>query len=284
MSFENYERSRNRGEPINLLLFEYGGENIVRMGFTDFEQPITHDGVTFNPEPFRRGALNSSGTLDKATLNLDTDKDSPIAELFRVYPPSTPVRISILQGHADDPDRQFFVVWTGRVLNAKWNDSVVTLSCEPIATSLRRPGLRRRYQLACPHVLYGPICRANKARATIATTLTASANGVRAVTVNFTPNVEQVRLLRNGTFEWITNEGNLESRSILSIQAVSGQPTRLVLSGIVMGLGSGQQVNLVYGCGHDLNDCQNVHENTPNYGGMPWIPTKNPFGKYSPYY
>lgn len=284
MSFQVYERSRNKGEPINLFLFEYGVEAPIRIGFTDFEQTVLHDGVQYNPEAIRRASLNSSGTLDKATLNIDTDKDSPIAELFRIYPPSTPVRITILQGHADDVDKQFLVVWTGRVLNAKWNDSMVTLSCEPIATSLRRPGLRRRYQIACPHVLYGPICRANKAAATIPTTLAESVSGARAVQVTATLDETMARRLRNGTFEWVTSDGNTEARTILSVQVDGLLPPRLILSGIVVGLPSGYPVNLVYGCGHSLDDCERVHNNLPNYGGMPWIPTKNPFGKYSPYY
>lgn len=284
MSFLNYERSRNRGEPINLFMFEYGAETPIRMGFTDFERTIIHDGVHFNPEAIQRASLNSSGTLDKSTLNIDTDKDSPIAELFRVYPPSSPVRITILQGHADDVDQQFLVVWTGRVLNAKWNNSEVTLSCEPIASSLRRPGLRRRYQISCPHVLYGPICRANKEASTISTTLAESVNGGRVVAVHAQLSIGQIGRLRNGTFEWMTPDGNREARTILSTQVTESQPPRLILSGVVMGLASGYQVNLVYGCGHNLSDCETVHGNLPNYGGMPWIPTKNPFGKYSPYY
>lgn len=284
MSFVNFERSRNRGEPINLFLFEYGQENTIRLGFTDFEQPITHDGVTYNPDAIQRASVNASGTLDKQMLNIDTDKDSPIAELFRIYPPSSPVRVTILQGHADDIDKQFLVIWTGRVLNAKWNNSEVQLSCEPIASSLRRPGLRRRYQHACPHVLYGPVCRANKAASTVTATLAESISGARVALVNGLLNEIQTQWLRNGTLEWLTPEGNLEARTILSVHVAESQPIRLVLSGVVLDLPSGHQVNLVYGCGHNLTDCETIHANLPNYGGMPWIPTKNPFGKYSPYY
>ena len=35
-----------------------------------------------------------------------------------------------------------------------------TLKCEPIASSLKRPGLRARYQLLCRHVLYSSGCGA----------------------------------------------------------------------------------------------------------------------------
>ena len=40
MSFKDFEESRDRGEPINLFLFEYGPGVEHRLGLSDFEQPI----------------------------------------------------------------------------------------------------------------------------------------------------------------------------------------------------------------------------------------------------
>jgi len=283
MSFSVFERSRNRGHPVNLFLFEYGSTPNARIGITNAEQPILHDGVQYIPHPMDRDTIKASGNLDKAALTVRTERDSPVAELFRVYPPSQPVRLTIFQGHLNDPDQQFLVAWTGRVLSVKWEKSEALLNCEPIATSLRRPGLRRRYGPVCPHVLYGPICRANKEAATISTTMRQAANGVRLVSIMYTPNEAMTNRLRNGTFEWTVAEtGSLESRLILAIKVENNIAT-LTLSGIVRNLPQGHPVNLVLGCNHQLGDCENVHNNVPNFGGMPWIPTKNPYGKYSPY-
>lgn len=282
MTFESIESSRDLGQPINLFLFEYGTAATARIGITNGEQPVTFNGVRFTPEPMDRDTLKSSGTLDLSTLAVNTRRDSDVAELFRIYPPGQPVRLTIYQGHADDPDQQFLVCWTGRVLSVKWEDSQAVLNCEPVATSLRRPGLRRRFSPVCPHVLYGPICRADKAASTIGTTMRAAANGVRSVQIMYVADDAMVTRLRNGTFEWTSKAGNLEARMILSVVSDSGVTT-LTLGGLVRDLVAGDAVNLVMGCNHQMTDCGDLHANLPNYGGMPWIPTKNPYGKYSPY-
>lgn len=283
MSFTEFETSRDRGEPLNLFLFQYGPDAAHRLGMTDAEQPIVFDGTSYIPEPMSRDTLKASGTLDKSMLEIRTDRDNPVAELFRIYPPSQVVRLSIFQGHRDDPERQFLVVWTGRVLNVKWEGSECRFSCEPIATSLRRPGLRRRYQIACPHILYGPICRANKEAATSPATVVTANDGSRSMVVNYTLNGDDLRTFRGGTVEWTTPDGLRESRTILRLQG-EGARTTLTLGGIIRQLPAGYTVNLVRGCGHNLDDCGNLHQNLPNYGGMPWIPSKNPIGRYSPYY
>ena len=283
MSFEEFEESRDRGEPINLFLFEYGPSIEHRLGLTDFEQPILFNGLTYQPQPADRGTIKASGTLDKSELELRTDRENPIAELFRIYPPSQTVRVTIYQGHADDPAKQYLVVWTGRVLNVKWEQSECRLSCEPISTSLRRPGLRRRYQFSCPHVLYGSMCQASKAAATKYATLAEPAEGSRKVKVNYTLAEDELRTYRGGTVEWTTPSGLSESRTILGIEG-DGNLTTFVLSGIVRELLVGGQVALVKGCAHNMDDCGKLHNNILNYGGMPWFPTKNPIGSYSPYY
>lgn len=282
MSFDLYEKSYYHGEPVNLFLFEYGLGVTVRLGITDAEEPIEHDGVVFEPRPLQRAPINASGTLDKTTLEIRTDRESEVAELFRVHPPSNTVRLTILQGHMDDPDKEFLVIWTGRVLNVKWESSSATLTCEPIATSLRRPGLRRRYQIACPHVLYGPICRANKEAATTDTRLVEAVGMSRQVKVQQVLADNFLKAHLGGTMEWV-KDGQIEMRTI--VQIVSDESgSVLTLTGVVRDLSDNHPVQLVMGCGHNLEDCANLHNNLPNYGGMPWIPTKNPFGKYSPYY
>ncbi len=283
MSFEGYEESRALGEPLNLYLFEYGPSQSHRMGLTDGEQTFAFEGVQYRPEPVQRGNINASGTLDRAALEIKCDRECEVAELFRIYPPSQPVRLTVYQGHQDDPARQFLVCWTGRVLNVRWENSEAILMCEPISTSMLRPGLRRRYQIACPHILYGPMCRANKAAATSAATVNTAADGVRQLKVNYTLNATDLRTMRGGTVEWTTPDGLLEARTVLAVQAV-GSVATFVLSGIVKAMPQGYPVNLVRGCGHNLDDCGSLHNNLPRYGGMPWIPTKNPVGNYSPYY
>src|SRR5690606_25380278 len=134
--------------------------------YTDAETAVVFEGITYVPIPISRSAVKASGTLDKSALKVSVPINAEIAELFRIYPPAQVVTLVIRQGHIGDPDSEFLVHWSGRVLSTERKDSECEFSCEPIATSMRRTGLRRHYQIGCPHVLYGPRCRASKALAT----------------------------------------------------------------------------------------------------------------------
>ena len=106
-----------------------------------------------------------SGTLDKAAMEVRMTLNVPLAEHFRVYPPTQTVNLTIFQGHLSDTATQFLVAWTGRVISSKRTDNELIITCEPISTSMKRVGLRRHYQYSCMHVLYGSWCKANKAAA-----------------------------------------------------------------------------------------------------------------------
>src|SRR5690606_35631557 len=115
---------------------------------------------------------------------------------------------------------------------------------------------------SCPHVLYGPMCQANKAAATKYATLAAPADGSRKIVVNYTLGEDEVRTYKGGMVEWHTPDGLSESRSILTVEG-NGTQTTLTLSGIVRDLPVGGQVALVKGCAHDLADCGTLHNNLP---------------------
>jgi hypothetical protein len=242
-------------------------------GYTDAEQEIVLDNITYAPIPIMRDPISASGTLDKSRLSLRMKRDVEFAELFRVYPPTQPVVLIILQGHLSDPDDpdEFLVCWTGRVLSVGREGDECVVSCEPISSSLRRPGLRRHYQLGCPHVLYGDQCRANKAAATTAGVV-ASISGTY-VTLNPGWNgLFSASDFIEGTMEW-TVESGIERRKILSISG-----NTLLLSGLIRDLLVGGGVSTVLGCNHQTSHCSGLHNNILNFGGCPWIPTKNPIG------
>lgn len=269
MSYEDLDESRKRGSPVNLFLFTYGPGETDYYAYTDAERSITHDDVVYEPAPIERGNLRSSGNLDKAALEIESARDIALAELFRVYPPSQVVTVIILEGHTLDPDGEYVVVWTGRVINAERKNSRAVYTCESVATSMRRPGLRRHYQYMCPHYLYGPQCRANKAAATVAGTVSAVTGAVVTLTDGW-ETAERKALYVGGMLEWTGDDDQAEMRTILTVVG-----NVLTLSGIARGLAISDAVSVVRGCDHKMTGC-NLHSNINNYGGMPWIPTKNP--------
>lgn len=284
MTFANYEESRDDGGVLQAFLFRDGTQDYAYTNHTQ-ELTISHGAplgdITYFPIPIQRDNINSNGTLDKSSLKIGMDIGADLAELFRVYPPSNVVTLTIFEGHADDPDSEFLAVWAGRIVTAGREGSELVVSGEPIATQLRRPGLRRNYQYGCPHALYGSQCGASKAAATVAGAV-ASVSGTQ-VTLNagwegaFNP----AKFLR-GMAEWTNDDGQTERRSIIRI---SGDV--LTLSGIPKDLAATDSIDLVLGCNHKAfapdGDCQALHDNIQNFGGQPWIPIKNVINS-NPYY
>lgn len=272
MSFENIETSRELGEPIELYLFRYGDSPDHYFAFNDGEQSVERTPITYRPVPIKRTAIAISGTLDKAALTVHVPSNSGVPELFRVYAPSSVVTLEIFQGHTNDPDDEFLLCWSGRVINCRWVGREALLTCEPSTTSLKRTGLRRNYQYGCPHALYDPdTCRASEAAAT--TSAIAQVIEGNVVTCSVSGNNDYA----GGKLKWTQGNNRKEIRTI--VRVIDG---KLVLSGIPIGLTVGMDVEMVKGCDHSLNGCVK-HNNVLNYGGMPWIPLKNPLSNSSPF-
>lgn len=267
MTFASYENSRSLGQPDTLYRFTVGD---TVYAYTDAEETRIFQSTEYEPIPIERDQVSSSGTLDKANMKITVPTSAGIAEIFRIFPPSDVVGVTVFQGHAEDDE--FNAVFTGRVLGCSRAMSKATLSCEPVITSMRRPGLRRRYMRGCMHALYGDKCRLNRAAFTVNATIT----GVDGAYLTFGNGW-------NGSFAAERFRGgvasvNGEQRTIISVMG-----NTLLVSGVVPGLAAGGTAALSLGCEHNMDACT-AFGNILNYGGQPWIPSKNPFSSENQFY
>lgn len=285
--FGAYEGSQQDGQPIQLFKFIWGENDDDYYGYTDHVESVTlEDGTVFVPVPIERGNIDSNGTLDKSTLKINTSVGTEVAEIFRVYPPPQVVSLIIRQGHVGDVDEEFVVIWAGRIVSAHREHDKLVMNGEPVSTSLRRPGLRRNYQIGCPLVLYSigaGLCNADKASATVSGTVSAITGALVTLTAGWQGAFAPAKFL-GGMLEWLTASGNTDRRTIIRITG-----DVLSLSGLPQGLAVSDAVDVVLGCNHQAftdsgGDCQALHNNLPNYGGDPWIPLKNPIGTFNNYY
>lgn len=241
---------------------------ITPFAYTDAVRPFEFQGIEYQPVPITCGKVNASGKLDKSQFEVRLPRTAEIADLFRVYPPSQPVTLIVRQGNLNDDDREFLVAWAGRVLSSKREGNEIVFVCEPTSSSLRRPGLRRTYQIGCPHALYGAGCHAPKNP--VSTTVAA----ISPNTITFSPGwhgaLSPEKFL-NGIVEWDTSEGTREIRRVLRITGDTA-----TLAGVLTGLGVGDSVSVLLGCNHTVSDCLNLHNNIHNFGGCPTIPLQNP--------
>lgn len=274
MSFDQLETSRDSGEPIELYRFSIGQSGAVSFAYCDSDVAVTVSTTVYEPMFINRQAIVASETLDKADLEVRVPEDSDLAALFLTAPPADVVALTIFRCHWDEAAGQVTspqTIWVGRVLGCSREGFEAKLTCEPVATSLRRVGLRRHYQYMCPHVLYGAACgAASGSHRIVATPTTFDA---RSITY---PGVLSEQYV-GGVVTWQPVGRPVERRTILQ-RSVSGGSTVFVLAGGVRDLSQGQETELFLGCRHTLEDCRDVFNNAQNYGGMPFIPTQNPHG------
>lgn len=235
--------------------------------FTSADEPIEHGGAIWQTAPIRRGNLMQSQELGRAQLRLTVPRSFPVADLFRVAPPAAPISLTVrsLAG----------VLWIGRVISAEWSELTATLVCETAWSAVKRDGGGRRFGYQCPYVVYGPECAAVAADMRVsATVLSVSGASVEAAAFSAHPD----GWFDGGYLEWVDSAGTPHRRYIV---AHAGATVSLAQQ--APSLAAGMSATALPGCDHTLDTCDGKFDNAENFGGFPWIPTKNPIGGSSIY-
>lgn len=257
----------------------FNGGDLGVMAFCDGEKPITRAGITYQPWPIKHSAISTSGSLDKSDLKITLALGTDLDDLFIAFPPSQVLNVTIFEGHmGSEPTRSNFPAkWIGRMVGATYETNELTADCAPVSSMLRRPGLRRAYQVGCPHVLYGEQCRAIKRAATY--TRAVAAIGPNRVTLDDDITLGVNQQIAGGIIEWTDPEtGRSEVRTIARKNGLI-----LVIRGTLRGLAPGVSVKISRGCNHRMSGC-NAFGNILNYGGQPFIPRDNPLSSKSQFY
>lgn len=271
MSFRIIETSQQSALP--LLLFEFRrGSNVWR--YTTDTNSVDAFGETWDPSSITLGTVSQTNEPSRDRLGLSLPNSNPFAATFLGLMPQEVSSVTVFRGHATDPDLEWTVYWKGRVAGVVADDERVMIDCEPVFASLKRAGLSARYQSACRHALYQQGCNANKAD--FAVEVSVSAIDGKTVTYSSVAAIEDDYLV-GGMIE-------LSAGDVTFI--VSHTATTLFLirpfPALVEALAQSSPVPVtatVYpGCDHSPGTCSDRFNNAANYGGFPFIPSKNPFG------
>lgn len=270
MTFNALEISEQSGEPRELYDFQVGVQSFT---YTSADTDTVWLTDTYTAAQIDRTEIEETEEISRNDLSITCPRNLPIAELFRVAPPSDVVMLQLFKLHVGDTERK--LIWAGRVLGCNFEGVKAVLSCESIYTSMRRPGLRRQYQRSCPHVLYGGKCGVSD----VAYKLTKTVLSVSGATINFVvPEISPLGdgYLAGGFIRWE------ESAGVYAMRAIRSHVGDVItITHPIPGLGAGATPDLYPGCDHTLDTCNSKFANSVNYGGMPYIPAKNPFGPSS---
>lgn len=264
MTYDARETGLQTGQPVELYEFRHG-TTLYRYTSADTDQVF--DSATYAAAPMSRNAIEATHEMARGALKIDCARTLPLLDLFMPLPPGDVITVTVRRFHRGDAESA--VIWMGRVLNVSWDGLRANIHCESIYTSIKRPGLRRMYQKQCPHVLYSANCGVNRAAYKVTRTVQSIAG--LAITFDDMGSFAAGRFA-GGYVEWSGGGANVERRAIRDhsggVITVNFQP---------VGLSVGATVDIYPGCDHTTATCNSKFDNVLNYGGMPYIPGKNPF-------
>lgn len=267
--------SRNRSTPVYAYRVTYGPDGDIR--FTNSEAPVVIDGLRYDRYPGKHGNINASASLDNSSVTVESSRNNPLTELFRTSSPEYIVNIQILRGELGS--EEFTPIWHGRIVNFARKGAKVLFTCDPVSTQMRRPGLRRNYQVGCPLLLYGPECRVDRSKYEYPATVNFIENSQVVLINGWLPEQHAAHRFLGGLLIWYKDGGE-----ILRQLVANSDNNTWTVDGIPEDLQSGDEVVLALGCPHTLNACRDTFDNTLNYGGQPWIPLDNPLGPQNNFY
>lgn len=274
MSYDIIAKSVDDARPIELYQISYSGN---RWYYTSADREMTVDGITYVPAVVDHDSIDQAADVFTNGLTVKFERNVAFASLFNPAPPSEIVYITILAANYL-VDGEYIVFWKGKILNVEWSGAWIELTTQSNYSSLQQQGLRRRYSRNCPFALYGAACKAS-ANAHRDDT---SVIGIDGLYVTLSAAIGKPDdYYAGGYITWINNaQGNQEKRMVRNSAGSTG---RLYLSSFPIDLANGDPVSAYAGCDHTIATCESKFDNEKNYGGTPYIPTKNPFNGSSVY-
>lgn len=266
MSIQTIEISRWLGRPVEL--YRFTRQHLAWL-YTSTDQPVSVGGETFMPLAITRDGIRESYERQKRNLKLTLPVTAEVAANWRPFPPADTVGITVLALHRGEAETE--VQWMGRVVQPRYTDTTLELTCSPGSGANRPRGLQLRFQRSCCLALYSQgvgMCNLDPADFAEPATLTSVSGNVISAT-------EWAALppgrLAGGFVRWEAASGLVERRSITAHVGAA-----LHLHYGAEDLAPGLEVTAHHGCAHNYADCS-AKGNGPNYGGCPNLPQKNPF-------
>lgn len=270
MSYLLRDRSVEDATPIELFKFIGTGGNHY-YNDSDVAQTVINDDdeeELYLPLNIERGAIELTNvTTDNSTMDISVPVDCDLAQLFALRDSPDRLDVEVYRQHVGDAELE--LVWKGYTTGFSVSDRTATISTgNVIQTALQSLLNSVYYQLACNHVLYDARCKAVRADHTTYSTVAGISADEMQVTVE-ADGVENNDLRAGELIVDRTGERRFVMGNSADVISISHPFVDIEVS---------DSVTMVKGCVHNIGDCDGKFDNIPNYGGFPYIPTKNPLG------
>lgn len=281
MTYASIETSASEGRPYYLYQF-VEGDQVWR--FTSRAEDWTSAGpggetITWAAAAVAHGDVVQTSEIERARLELTWPVSHAFARRFLAPMSNTPTTLTLFRGH-EQVLGETVAHWKGRVVGAEVEGPRILLQAESVFSTLRRAGVRAKYQRLCRHALYGRGCGLNIALHWYSGPATSAA----ASTVIIPEAADHPDgWFRGGVLRWGAQLGFITghagatltlSRPMPELIAAVAAPQTDPQTGDPLPV----LVDIAPGCDLRAATCATRFGNLLNFGGFPEIPGRNPLG------
>ena len=281
MTYTTIESSTAEGRPYYLYQF-VEGDQVWR--FTsraaDWSSAASEgETISWEAATISHGDVVQTSEIERGRLELTWPLSHSFARRFLAPLGNTPVTLTIFRGH-EQVLGETVAHWKGRVVGAEVEGVQILLNCESVFSTLRRAGVRAKYQRLCRHALYGRGCGLDIGFHWQTGTVTAASGNALSIPEAM---VQPDGWFRGGVLKFGTQLGFItghvgttltlsrpvpelaEALAAPELDPETGDPLPLV-------------ADIAPGCDLRAATCAAKFGNLANFGGFPEIPGRNPFG------
>lgn len=263
--YDDFETSAESGAPYELYEFVQGA---IVWRFTTTESDLLYNERTYTASSIKRARITQGTDVFKDNLKLTFPRGNTFASQYLGFAPEETTTVTVLRGHVGDTDEDVQLYWKGRIIGVSASENTIDVEAESVFTSIKRSGLRAKYELTCRHSLYRTGCLVNREDFALDTVV----NSIGTSTTELT--IEEAALKDDGYYTGgMVLLTNGDSRFI-----VAHTGNLITLTRPLSSLVAGASIKVYAGCDRTITTCNEKFNNLFNFGGTPYIPTTNPFG------
>jgi uncharacterized phage protein (TIGR02218 family) len=261
MAFEDYETSQESGSRVELFDLSVGSET-YRM-HDQMEEIIVYAANNYFKTHIKRGKIADG----QEHLTIELPGDHVFATKFTTIAPGQKATLTAYAYHrADTADVR--VIYKGVVRSVAFTKDIAKsiLSVVPISEAFNKEIPDRTYQAACNNVLFDAKCKVTISSYQF--TGTVSVVSGNQITVPGLTASKGANWSKAGYVAF----GSADYRMILTQPSDVLTLTLPFYSDVLS-----ETIDVFAGCARDIGTCNTKFSNKDNFGGCPYVPTKNIF-------
>lgn len=272
MTYAANETSVDSGRPVEIYEITAGATPFF---YTSAEDDVNPSGVQ---NYIAIAGLKRTDTEDgpekrEGDFQIELPTTDALAQIFTGVMPGFRVRMKVRRFHRDDtPTPEVVQIFDGYIQSASFTKNLkqTILTARPVIASIGKQIPRRTYMSSCNHVLYEPLtCRVDD-----------TDPAFRASVLEVAGQVGNVMTVVSGLLG-VYADGFMDAGFV---EVVGGADFRLILEHVGNSVTllvpfsvTPASVNVFAGCAHVISVCEAKFDNTIQFGGFAFVPTRNPF-------